>query len=133
MEKYFELLGASQHPYYLMFRLQQWLELVLDLMVAVFAVIHKVLAVELRSQFSPGFVALALLNGTSFNINGVIARVKGFCEETKNENLASEISLVPEQWPSYGHVSTENLTDSYDSEGEHVLHKVTIDIPPALE
>ncbi|KAK9775253.1 putative p-loop containing nucleoside triphosphate hydrolase protein [Seiridium cardinale] len=148
MDKYLEFLDVSQRPYYLMFCIQQWLALVLDLMVAVFAVILMILAVELGSQFSPTFVALALLNVTSFSQSmaefikyctqletsiGAISRVEKLYKESKNENLPAEISPVPEHWTSYGHVSIEKLTASYDSDGELVLHNVTIDIAPARE
>jgi ATP-binding cassette subfamily C (CFTR/MRP) protein 1 len=113
-------------------------------MVAVSATILMVLVVELRSQFSPKFVALALLNVTSVGqflarvimswseletSFGAVARLKKFSTETENENLSAEVSPVPEGWPSRGHITIENLTASYKSNGEPVLHNVTLDIP----
>ncbi|EEU35583.1 uncharacterized protein NECHADRAFT_52409 [Fusarium vanettenii 77-13-4] len=143
-EQYFEFLDASQRPYYLQFCIQRWLALVLDLMVAAMAGIMMVLVVQLRGQFAPKFVALALLNVTSFNESltlvikgytqletafGAVARLKQFGATTESENLAGETSQVPEEWPSSGHVSIKNMTASYTKTGNPVLHGVTLDIP----
>jgi ABC-type multidrug transport system fused ATPase/permease subunit len=113
-------------------------------MVAVLATILMVLVVKLRSHFAPQFVALAVLNVMTFSQTlafviqgwtqletsfGAVARVKTFCGETANENSASEVSSVPENWPSRGHITIENLTAPYTPEGEPVLHDVDLDIP----
>ncbi|ETS82191.1 hypothetical protein PFICI_07193 [Pestalotiopsis fici W106-1] len=143
-ERYLELLDASQRPYYLLFCIQRWLTLVLDLMVAVLATILMVLVVHLRADFSPRFVALAVLNVTAFSqtlINvikewtqletsfGAVARVKKFCTDTESENLLGERAPVPESWPLNGHISIKNLTAAYTSNGEPVLHNLTLEIP----
>lgn len=143
-DKYLDLLDASQRPYYLLFCIQRWLGVVLDLMVAVLATILLVLVVKLRSQFSPQFVALAVLNVMTFSQYlasviqgwtqletsfGAVARVKTFCGETEDENLSSEIAPVPEDWPDRGNVSVKNLTAAYAADGEPVLHDVSFDIP----
>ncbi|WAO95847.1 Hypothetical protein NCS54_01349200 [Fusarium falciforme] len=143
-EQYFEFLDASQRPYYLQFCIQRWLALVLDLMVAAMAGIMMVLVVQLRGQFAPKFVALALLNVTSFNASltlvikgytqletafGAVARLKQFGSTTESENLAGETGQVPEEWPSSGHVAIKNMTASYTKTGNPVLHGVTLDIP----
>lgn len=57
-----KLLDISQKPYYLLFCIQRWLGLLLDLIVAALAVILMVLVVKLRAEISGGFVGLALLN-----------------------------------------------------------------------
>ena len=57
-----KLLDVSQKPYYLLFCVQRWLALVLDLIVAGLAVILMILVVKLRTDISGGFVGLALLN-----------------------------------------------------------------------
>lgn len=144
-ERFLELLDASQRPYYLLFCVQRWLALVLDMIVAVLATILMVLVVKLRAGFSPQFVALALLNVTSFSqflayviqswtlletSLGAVARVREFCEATENENRPAETELAPERWPASGHVALENVTASYASDlKEPVLHSVTLNIP----
>lgn len=57
-----KLLDVSQKPYYLLFCIQRWLGLLLDLIVAGLAVVLMVLVVKLRMEVSGGFVGLALLN-----------------------------------------------------------------------
>ncbi|OIW33171.1 P-loop containing nucleoside triphosphate hydrolase protein [Coniochaeta ligniaria NRRL 30616] len=143
-EKYLDLLDASQRPYYLLYCIQRWLGVVLDLMVAVLATILMVLVVKLRSQFAPQFVALAVLNVMTFSQSlalviqgwtqletsfGAVARVRTFCSETDNENLPSEVSPAPQDWPSRGHIAIEHLTASYTADGEPVLHDLNLDIP----
>jgi ABC-type multidrug transport system fused ATPase/permease subunit len=143
-ERYLELLDESQRPYYLLFCVQRWLGVVLDLAVALLATILMVLVVKLRSTFSPQFVALAVLNVMTFSQTlalviqgwtqletsfGAVARVKTFCRETENENLSSEVSPVPEDWPSRGHVAIENLVAAYTADGKPVLRDISLDIP----
>jgi ABC-type multidrug transport system fused ATPase/permease subunit len=53
-------LDMSQVPYYLMFCIQRWLALVLDLMVGGLAVIVVALATLLRYSTSPGLLGVSL-------------------------------------------------------------------------
>lgn len=62
------LLDTSQKPFYLLFMIQQWLTLVLDLVSMGLALIVTGLAVKLRSFVSPGFTGLALVQIIGFNI-----------------------------------------------------------------
>ena len=57
-----KLLDVSQKPYYLLFCIQRWLGLLLDLIVTGLAMVLMVLVVKLRANVSGGFVGLALLN-----------------------------------------------------------------------
>ncbi|KAK0718041.1 P-loop containing nucleoside triphosphate hydrolase protein [Lasiosphaeria miniovina] len=145
-EQYLELLDASQRPYYLLFCVQRWLGVVLELMVAVLAALLLVLVVKLRAQFSPHFVALAVLNVMSFSqmlaaviqewtqcetAFGSVARVKAFCDDTQDENLPAERLSPPEQqhWPARGHVVIENLVAAYTAGGAPVVRGVSLDMP----
>ena len=67
MEQNLVLLDNSQKPYYLLWCIQRWLALILDLMVTVLAVILMVLIVKLRESVSSGYVGLALLNVIGFS------------------------------------------------------------------
>jgi ATP-binding cassette, subfamily C (CFTR/MRP), member 1 len=123
-----ELLDQSQKPFYLMFCIQRWLALVLDLIVAGLAVVLMVMIVKLRDDLDPGFVALALLNVMSFNNNltaviqmwtaletslGAIARLRTFGMTTPSENLERESSAVDAEWPLSGSVVMRNATLSF--------------------
>ncbi|KAF4969944.1 hypothetical protein FSARC_2930 [Fusarium sarcochroum] len=147
-EQYFQFLDASQRPYYLLFSIQRWLAVILDLTVAALATILMVMIVELRDKFEPKFVAMALLNVTSFSESltqlikdytqletslGAVARTREFCSTTENENLPGEMSTPPEDWPSQGHVEIQNLTAAYTASGEPVLHGVSLDIPAGFK
>jgi ATP-binding cassette subfamily C (CFTR/MRP) protein 1 len=127
-EKSRELLDQSQKPFYLLFAVQRWLTLVLDLMVAAMAVLLIVLVVALRGKISPGFVGVALLNVILFSQSikmlltfwtnlethiGSIARVKSFTASTESENLANETQMPPTQWPQNGAIEFKDVVAEY--------------------
>ncbi|KAJ5511325.1 ABC transporter integral membrane type 1 [Penicillium expansum] len=146
IEQYLDLLDASQRPFYLLFCIQRWLGLVLDLMTAVLVAVMMVLVVKLRAQLSPQYVALAFVQIMSFGQSlahviqdwtqletsfGAVARVKTFCTDTESENRPDETGTVPENWPTHGRVTIKDLVASYDAGGggEPVLRGVSLDIP----
>lgn len=122
------LLDRSQRPFYLLFAVQRWLTLVLDLVVAAIAVLLIVLVVVLRGTMSAGFVGVAMLNVILFSQQikilvqywtqlethiGAIARVKTFGAETVTEHLEEETQSPPEQWPTEGAIEIQNLSAAY--------------------
>lgn len=146
IEQYLDLLDASQRPFYLLFCIQRWLGLVLDLMTAVLVTVMMVLVVKLRAQLSPQYVALAFVQIMSFGQSlahviqdwtqletsfGAVARVKTFCTDTESENRPTETGTVPNNWPTHGRVAIQDLVASYDAGGggEPVLRGVSLDIP----
>lgn len=58
----YERIDDSQKPYYLLFCIQRWLALVLDLIVAGMAVTVVTLATSLRGSTSPGLLGVSLNN-----------------------------------------------------------------------
>ncbi|KAG9242050.1 hypothetical protein BJ878DRAFT_556540 [Calycina marina] len=62
VEHNLKLLDESLKPYYLLFCIQRWLGLVLDMLVAGLAVFLIALAVSLCLQISAGFLGIALVN-----------------------------------------------------------------------
>ncbi|KAF5565576.1 ABC transporter integral membrane type 1 [Fusarium napiforme] len=96
-EKHVKVLDDSQQPIYLLYTVQRWLSLVLDLVVACLATLLIVVAVQTRSGTSGSDMGVALVNLTSFNQYltmlircwasmetslGAIARIKDFSHET---------------------------------------------------
>ncbi|PNP80411.1 hypothetical protein FNYG_06010 [Fusarium nygamai] len=96
-EKHVRVLDDSQQPIYLLYTVQRWLSLVLDLVVACLATLLIVVAVQTRSGTSGSDMGVALVNLTSFNQYltmlircwasmetslGAIARIKDFSHET---------------------------------------------------
>lgn len=56
-----KLLNKSQIPFYLLQAIQNWLKLVLELMVAGLVVVVVGMAIALKSSIDPGFLGLALV------------------------------------------------------------------------
>jgi ATP-binding cassette subfamily C (CFTR/MRP) protein 1 len=153
-----DLLDVSQKPYYLLFCIQRWLAFVLDLMVMVLAVVLMILVVKLvsdsglqngdqityrlqRENISPGYVGLALLNVTSFNVSlamiiknwtqletsiGAIARLISFSAQTASENLPRGRESVPDNWPLHGTIEFKNVSASYTPGGNQVIRELNM-------
>ncbi|KAF7905843.1 hypothetical protein EAF00_000122 [Botryotinia globosa] len=144
-EQNLAFLDTSQKPYCLLFCIQRWLGLVLDLLVTALAVILMVLIVKLRTDISPGYVGLALLNVLTFNQSltliikewtfmetavGAVSRLKSFAATTVSENLPSEVEIVPENWPAFGAIEFKNVKASYTSTPVPAIHDLNLSIKP---
>ena len=155
-EQNIKLLDISQKPYYLLFCIQRWLELVLDLSVTGLAVVLMVLVVKLRSEIGSGYVGLAILNVITFSQTlssvirnwtqvetsvGAVARVRGFVATTANENLPEETEPLPSgtirasnghitSWPFQGAIEFHNVSASYkpNDSSNMVLHNVSLSV-----
>lgn len=114
-----EMLDRSQKPFYLLFSVQRWLQLVLDLLVAAVAVMLMILAVELRGFLSGAYVGIALI--------GAVSRVKNFIAATAPEDLLHEDTALPQDWPAQGAINFQSLSASYDG-SRKVLKDLTLSI-----
>lgn len=130
-EKLHALLNRSQKPVYLLYCIQQWLALALDLIVAILAAILVTIMVVWKDSFDPGAVGISLVSVMTFNLNlamlvkfwtaletsiGAIGRVKTFVEETPSEEQELGIQQpqpAPENWPTRGDVTFHNVVASY--------------------
>lgn len=136
------LLEVSQKPFYLLYCVQRWLALVLDLTVAGLMVILMVLFVKLRGTINPGFAGVALVNmsGLSMSLTllikawtmletsmGAISRVKSFATETTSENKSGETQVLSPEWPQNGSVEMMGLSAGYNPEVP-VLKNLTLRI-----
>lgn len=121
-------LDTSQRPYYLMFCIQRWLTVVLQLLIAGMAVIVVGLAVSLRKTTSGGNLGIALTSILTFNTNvqflltwwtaletslGAIARTKNFAEQTPREDKPGEDFVPSEDWPFKGDIEFRDVSASY--------------------
>lgn len=122
------LLERSQRPFYLLFAVQRWLTLVLDLLVAAVATILIILVVALRGKLSAGYVGVALLNVVLFSQSikllitfwthlethiGSVARIKNFTKNAVPEDRESEHHIPPPEWPSKGTIEFKNVEAFY--------------------
>ncbi|PKY07569.1 multidrug resistance-associated protein [Aspergillus campestris IBT 28561] len=141
-EKNQELLDRSQRPFYLLYAVQRWLTITLDMVVAAIAVLLAVLVVVMRGTISSGYVGVALLNVIMFSQSikllvtfwtnlethiGSILRVRTFTEKVSSENLPEETDDVPHEWPSQGQIEITNVSAQYRS-SEPVLQDVSLSI-----
>lgn len=132
-EQYLEagkrILEASQRPYYLLYCIQRWLGLLLDLIVAGIAVVLIIIAVEARGKISGGLIGLALVNIVSFSTNlkllitnwtlletsvGAVSRIRAFEQDTESENSDADTKFdAPEGWPGTGAIQFNNISAAY--------------------
>ncbi len=107
--------------------IQQWLNLVLDLVVMVMAAVLTTLAVRLHSN--SGFTGASLVTLMNFGDNlsgivifytrletsiGAISRLKAFNDNVKPEDRDEEDIVPPEQWPECGAIELKGISASYE-------------------
>ncbi|GKT86904.1 LOW QUALITY PROTEIN: ABC multudrug transporter [Colletotrichum tofieldiae] len=141
------LLDQSQQPYYLMFCIQRWLTLVIDLLVGAIAVLLVLMAIVIPDATSTGAIAIALYNVLSFNHSlstlitswteletslGAISRLRNFVSQTSIEPSPrhEEQEDLPPRWPSQGQLDIKEITVSYSKDTRPVLAGVSISIKP---
>lgn len=124
-----ELLDTSQRPVYLLYCIQQWVGLVLDLIVAALAIILIAVVTTWRNSFSPGAVGVSLLIVMTFNSTlmslvqywtlletsvGAVSRVKSFVATTESEeNSTDDFRSPPPEWPTTGTIAFSNVVATY--------------------
>ena len=139
-----KLLKASQVPYYLLFSVQIWLTLVLDLIVAGMASGLVGIAVALKDNVDAGYMGLALLGVMDIGSNlsalilsatlmetslGAIQRIREFVEQTPGEEQGQ---VQPElDGPFAGKIAFESLSAGYSQAGESILKGIDVIIPAA--
>lgn len=122
-------LDASQRPFYMLYCIQRWLSLVLDLIVAGIAVAVIAISMSLRRNSSLNMMGIALFNIVNFSGTlkmlikeytgletsiGAISRIRSYVQNTKTEDLDSEVEVPPGLWPFRGDVEISNLSASYE-------------------
>ncbi|PGH17633.1 hypothetical protein AJ79_00994 [Helicocarpus griseus UAMH5409] len=137
-----KLLDISQKPFYLLWAVQRWLTVVLDLVVAATAVLLMILVVKLRGTMSAGYVGVALVNVITFNQGikllitywtmlethiGAIARVQNFKDNTPSENQPTECKEPPSDWPTNGAIEFRDVSAAYRI-SEPVLKNISLSI-----
>ncbi|KAI8655282.1 hypothetical protein NCS57_01276500 [Fusarium keratoplasticum] len=144
LDEGYQLLSDSQSPFYMMFCIQRWLELVLDLFVAGMAVVLVSLALRIQGATTQGAIGLAMVNILGFNQTlttvidqwtqletslGAIARLKSFISSTPDENKPAE-KEAPTDWPTEGGIEIDNITAAYSDNSQPVLNGVSLVIKP---
>lgn len=121
------LLNESQKAVYTLFCIQQWLVLVLDLVVGVVAVILICMVTSLKDRFSAASIGVALNLLLTFNQAlthaikmwtmmetsiGAVSRIQDFAKSTPSEGRKFS-HQAPQDWPSRGAIEFYNVTAGY--------------------
>lgn len=116
-------LNDSQKPFYLLFVIQRWLTLVVDLTAGAMGVIVLTLALCIPSSTDGGFLGIALTSILSFNLAltqmifswtnaetsiGSVTRTRSFARDTPTE-LSDKDTEPDGTWPM-GNISVENVS-----------------------
>ncbi|KAI1816169.1 putative ABC multidrug transporter [Poronia punctata] len=148
IEKNIHLIDTSQRPAYLLVMIQQWLNSVLDLVVAGIATILTTLAVRLNSDSGFAGASLVTLVSLADSLSGIvifftkletsigaIARLKTFNETVKPEEKEEEDLVPPEYWPEKGVIELKGVSASYDvtPEEDDTLNLALRNIQLAIE
>ncbi|KAB8230272.1 uncharacterized protein BDW43DRAFT_321569 [Aspergillus alliaceus] len=138
-----ELLNESQKPFYLLYAIQRWLELVIALMVAGFAVVLVGVAVATRGKLSASFIGLALLNVVTFTENlqglvkqwtvletsiGAVSRIRNFKATIDSEHLEFETFVPPPDWPARGSIEFTEVVAAYKNASSRALDHISLSI-----
>nr|XP_036575809.1 ABC multidrug transporter [Colletotrichum truncatum]KAF6782442.1 ABC multidrug transporter [Colletotrichum truncatum] len=141
------LLDISQRPYYLLFCIQRWLAIMLDLFVAVIATVLVAFAVKLTNTTSGGAIGLSMVSLMGLNSSlsrlisswtnletslGAIARLRDFVRDTPQEDGVDTQRLppVPQGWPSSGAIDFKSIDARYKTDDENVLRELSLSIKP---
>ncbi|KAF7861880.1 hypothetical protein EAF04_007762 [Stromatinia cepivora] len=131
--EFYEKLDRSQEPIYLLYMVQTWLQLTVNLVVAGLAVLVVGVAVGLRHKTSAGGIGVAFLNlvslgesltqtiqsWTAFETSlGAIARIEAFEQDTPVEPEITSPVDVPIEWPTSGQLRFKNVWTSYNPDSE---------------
>jgi ATP-binding cassette subfamily C (CFTR/MRP) protein 1 len=135
VERNHELVDHSQKPNYLMYAIQKWLALVLDLIITAIAVLIVGIVVGTRDSSGPGFTGVSLTQIISFASNvkllimfwtsmetslGAVARIKQFEQENLAEDQPGETHDAPFDWPNQGAIEISNLSAKHKSVRLHI-------------
>ena len=143
------LLNNSQRPFYMLYCIQQWLTLVMGLIVAALAVIIVAMTTSLADQYNGAAVGVALSLILTFNSTfsstlrswtslettiGAVSRVQQFVQDTPREANNDLVgSVVPRALgQSQFTIAFDNVTAGYRSAFHSSSHSVSACIPIAM-
>ena len=121
-------LDLSQRPFYLLYCIQVWLGLVLELSVAAIAVILVAITVGVRGSPTAGLLGVALTSIVNFaaNLNDLVinwtnletaiqalSRIQSFALHTPSEHKPGEDYTPPGDWPLKGQIAFKNVRAAY--------------------
>ncbi|KAJ5629255.1 P-loop containing nucleoside triphosphate hydrolase protein [Penicillium herquei] len=136
-------LDISQRVYYPRRCIQRWMNVALDLLVAVIAITVISVAFAMKGKSSSNLLGIALFNIVNFSVTlqslvqewtgletsiGGVARIRSYVQQAKTEDLDTEVEVVSKAWPLNGDVEISNVSASYDCSPEPVLQDINLKI-----
>jgi ABC-type multidrug transport system fused ATPase/permease subunit len=119
--------------------IQRWLELTLQLVVAVLAVCVVALATQLRSNTAFTGASLISLMGFGERLSvivrfytlletsiGAVSRLKAFSENVKPESKEGEDLVPPKEWPLEGGIEINGVSAAY-GDGDDAADHLALD------
>ncbi|KAH8703765.1 putative multidrug resistance-associated protein [Talaromyces proteolyticus] len=141
--KHGETLNQAQRPFYMLFCVQQWLQLVLDLVIGALAVLLVVFATSVTSNVSAGSIGVALVLILQFNsvltqtiqawtrletTIGAVTRVQEFIYETPSDPTCPHDPSL--NWPEKGGIRFHHVTACHDPDTPPILQDVNLTVNP---
>ncbi|KAJ5909248.1 P-loop containing nucleoside triphosphate hydrolase protein [Penicillium taxi] len=137
----------SQVPSYTLLTIEQWLSLVLDLIIAAVALFNVAFIVTLKGGETAGDVGISMnvlltvnivlmitvQTWASFDASlGVISRIRTFATTVTPESEPEEEASLPDMWPTRGEVEFNNVTADYTGTGEltHAINHISFQVAP---
>ncbi|KAL5119057.1 hypothetical protein ACEQ8H_002981 [Pleosporales sp. CAS-2024a] len=148
LSRFLQVLKQAQRPFYLLYCVQRWLNMILDLVIGGMAVLLVVIAIKTKGTVDPGMTGLALTNLVGFSqmlkqmitawtlletSMGALARVRTFTGAVETENLPGEDRPAPEKWPQFGGIEFRNVIASHKKANKATLQDVSFAVPPGTK
>ncbi|KAL2845281.1 P-loop containing nucleoside triphosphate hydrolase protein [Aspergillus pseudoustus] len=150
IHKNLQLVDSSQRAAYLLLMIQEWLSLVLNLVVMVIAAVLTALAVGMQSSSAFAGASLYSLMSLGANLSGIviyytrletsigaIARLKAFNETVTSEDREGEDIVPDESWPARGMVEVRGVSAQYETKNDTpnpetalALNNITLTVRP---
>jgi ABC-type multidrug transport system fused ATPase/permease subunit len=148
LKSFLHTLKKAQRPFYLLYCVQRWLNMVLDLIVGGMAILLVTVAVKTKMTVDPAMTGLALTNLVGFSqmlkqlitnwtlletSMGALARIRSFVAEVESENRPGEDHSAPDHWPKFGGIEFREVVASHKAAKRPTLNNLSFAIPPGTK
>ena len=148
LSRFLDTLKKAQRPFYLLYCVQRWLNMVLDLIVGAMAILLVTIAINTKGTVDPGMTGLALTNLVGFSqmlkqlitnwtlletSMGALSRIRTFTAEVESEDQPGEDGMAPDHWPKFGGIEFRNVVASHKASKRPTLDSLSFAIPPGTK
>ena len=148
LSDFINMLKKAQRPFYLMYCVQRWLNMVLDLIVGSMAILLVTIAIRTKGTVDPGMTGLALTNLVGFSqmlkqlitnwtlletSMGALSRVRSFAASIESENQPGEDTVAPDHWPKFGGIEFRSVIASHKKAKRATLDDLNFAVAPGTK